>query len=91
MDSSLIIGMTLIVSFHVLESNPFAEARFLQSMILPSPALYAVLSEKGFIENPLTTKNHIDSFIIIDGQQRFTTLYILIKALADSAAEEADG
>lgn len=44
----------------------------------------------SFVYAPLTTKNHIDSFIIIDGQQRFTTLYILIKALADSASEEAD-
>lgn len=44
----------------------------------------------SFVYAPLTTKNHIDSFIIIDGQQRFTTLYILIKALADSATEEAD-
>ena len=38
----------------------------------------------SFVYAPLTTKNHIDYFIIVDGQQRFTTLYILIKALADS-------
>ena len=44
----------------------------------------------SFVYAPLATKNHIDSFIIIDGQQRFTTLYILLKALADSAEEEAD-
>ena len=44
----------------------------------------------SFVYAPLASKNHIDSFIIIDGQQRFTTLYILLKALADSAAEEAD-
>lgn len=44
----------------------------------------------SFVYAPLASKNHIDSFIIIDGQQRFTTLYILLKALADSAVEEAD-
>ena len=44
----------------------------------------------SFVYAPLPSKNHIDSFIIIDGQQRFTTLYILIKALADSASDEAD-
>lgn len=42
----------------------------------------------SFVYAPLSNKNHIDSYIIIDGQQRFTTLYILIKALADSAKEE---
>ena len=44
----------------------------------------------SFVYAPLPTKNHIDRYIIIDGQQRFTTLYILIKALADSATDEAD-
>lgn len=44
----------------------------------------------SFVYAPLSTKNHIDSYIIIDGQQRFTTLYILIKALADSTDEKAD-
>lgn len=44
----------------------------------------------SFVYAPFETKNHIDSFIIIDGQQRFTTLYILIKALADSAEDPAD-
>ena len=44
----------------------------------------------SFVYAPLTSRNHIDSYIIIDGQQRFTTLYILLKALADSAMEEAD-
>lgn len=44
----------------------------------------------SFVYAPLTTRNHIDSYIIIDGQQRFTTLYILLKALADSAEDEAD-
>ena len=44
----------------------------------------------SFVYAPLQSKNHIDYFIIIDGQQRFTTLYILLKALADSAKDEAD-
>lgn len=44
----------------------------------------------SFVYAPLASSNHIDSYIIIDGQQRFTTLYILIKALADSASDEAD-
>lgn len=42
----------------------------------------------SFVYAPLGSKKHIDSYIIIDGQQRFTTLYILIKALADSADDE---
>lgn len=44
----------------------------------------------SFVYAPLKSKNHIDYYIIIDGQQRFTTLYILIKALADSTEDEAD-
>lgn len=44
----------------------------------------------SFVYAPLDSKNHIDYFIIIDGQQRYTTLYILLKALADSAADEGD-
>ena len=44
----------------------------------------------SFVYAPLPTRKHIDRYIIIDGQQRFTTLYILIKALADSATDEAD-
>ena len=44
----------------------------------------------SFVYAPLPTKKHIDRFIIIDGQQRFTTLYILLKALADSATDEAE-
>lgn len=44
----------------------------------------------SFVYAPVPSKSHIDSFIIIDGQQRFTTLYILIKALADSAEDPAD-
>ncbi|MCD8069090.1 MAG: DUF262 domain-containing HNH endonuclease family protein [Lachnospiraceae bacterium] len=44
----------------------------------------------SFVYAPLKSKNHIDYFIIIDGQQRFTTLYILLKALADCAEDEAD-
>ena len=44
----------------------------------------------SFVYAPLKSKNHIDHFIIIDGQQRFTTLYILLKALADCAKEESE-
>ncbi len=44
----------------------------------------------SFVYAPLDSRNHIDYFIIIDGQQRYTTLYILLKALADSAADEGD-
>lgn len=44
----------------------------------------------SFVYAPLGSKKHIDSYIIIDGQQRFTTLYILIKALADSADDDRD-
>ncbi len=39
---------------------------------------------------PLKTENKIDTFIIIDGQQRLTTIYILIKALIDMAESERD-
>ena len=35
-------------------------------------------------------EKHIDYFIIIDRQQRFTTLYILLKALADCAKDESE-
>lgn len=44
----------------------------------------------SFVYAPLKSKNHIDYFIIIDGQQRFTTLYILIKALADCAKDPSE-
>lgn len=44
----------------------------------------------SFVYAPLKSKNHIDYYIIIDGQQRFTTLYILIKALADSTNDESE-
>lgn len=44
----------------------------------------------SFVYAPLPSKNHIDPFIIIDGQQRFTTIYILLKALADCADDPAD-
>ena len=44
----------------------------------------------AFVYAQLPTKKHIDRYIIIDGQQRLTSLYILIKALADSAADEAE-
>ena len=44
----------------------------------------------SFVYAPLQSKNHIDYYIIIDGQQRFTTLYILLKALSDSAKDVAE-
>ena len=44
----------------------------------------------SFVYAPLPSKHHIDYYIIIDGQQRFTTIYILLKALADSAKEESE-
>ena len=44
----------------------------------------------SFVYAPLESKNHIDYYIIIDGQQRFTTLYILLKALADSTSDKSD-
>ena len=44
----------------------------------------------SFVYAPLKPKNHINYFMIIDGQQRFTTIYILLKALADCAEDEAE-
>lgn len=44
----------------------------------------------SFVYSPLKSKNHIDYFIIIDGQQRFTTLYILLKALVDSTEDKSE-
>ena len=38
----------------------------------------------------LESKNKIDSYVIIDGQQRLTTIYLLIKALIDCAEDEND-
>ena len=38
----------------------------------------------------LETKNKIDYYVIIDGQQRLTTIYLLIKALIDCAEDEND-
>ena len=38
----------------------------------------------------LKTENKIDHYIIIDGQQRLTTVYILLKALIDVAETEAE-
>ena len=38
----------------------------------------------------LKTENKIDYYVIIDGQQRLTTIYILIKALIDTADSESD-
>lgn len=39
---------------------------------------------------PLKTEKKIEYFIVIDGQQRLTTIYILIKALIDSAETEKE-
>lgn len=38
----------------------------------------------------LKTENKIDYYVIIDGQQRLTTIYILLKALIDVAGTEAE-
>lgn len=38
----------------------------------------------------LKTENKIDYYVIIDGQQRLTTIYILIKALIDVAETDAE-
>lgn len=37
---------------------------------------------------PLNSKHGIDYYVIVDGQQRLTTVYLLIKALIDSAETE---
>ncbi len=39
---------------------------------------------------PLKTENKINHYVVIDGQQRLTTIYILIKALSDMAETEAE-
>lgn len=39
---------------------------------------------------PLSSKHNIDYFVIVDGQQRLTTVYLLIKALIDSAETEIE-
>jgi len=39
---------------------------------------------------PLDTDKKIESFVIIDGQQRLTTLYLLLKALIDCAQTEKE-
>ena len=44
----------------------------------------------SFVYAPMHSRNHIDYFIIIDGQQRFTSLYILIKALVDSTEDKSE-
>lgn len=38
----------------------------------------------------LKTENKIDHYVIIDGQQRLTTIYILLKALIDVSDSESD-
>lgn len=35
-------------------------------------------------------ENNINHYIVIDGQQRMTTVYLLLKALMDSAVEESE-
>ncbi len=44
----------------------------------------------SIVFQPLTPVRGIDQNIIIDGQQRLTTIYILLKALLDCALTEAD-
>ena len=44
----------------------------------------------SFVYAPLGSKKHIDSFIFIDGLLCFSSLYILIKALADSSDDDID-
>lgn len=39
---------------------------------------------------PLKSEKKIDYYVVIDGQQRLTTIYILIKALIDKAAIEEE-
>ena len=39
---------------------------------------------------PLKTEHNIQYFVIVDGQQRMTTIYILLKALIDSAESERE-
>ena len=39
---------------------------------------------------PLKTEHNIQYFVIVDGQQRLTTIYILLKALIDSAETERE-
>lgn len=38
----------------------------------------------------LESQNKIDAYVIIDGQQRLTTIYLLIKALIDSTDDERE-
>lgn len=38
----------------------------------------------------LKTENKIDYYVIIDGQQRLTTIYILLKALSNAAGTDAE-
>lgn len=38
----------------------------------------------------LKTENKIDYYVIIDGQQRLTTIYLLLKALIDVSETEAE-
>ena len=42
------------------------------------------------VQVSLEEKNGIKRYLIIDGQQRFTTLFLLIKALRDSTVKESE-
>ena len=63
---------------------------FLKILFWPFRRTGCIFAGHLFVYAPLKSKNHIDYFIIIDGQQRFTTFYILLKALADCTQEESD-
>lgn len=44
----------------------------------------------SIVYSNINLNQKIDSYIIVDGQQRITTIYILLKALLDSATEEIE-
>ena len=44
----------------------------------------------AIVFKPLTPHKGIANHVVIDGQQRLTTIYILLKALADTAQNEAE-
>ena len=55
--------------------------------------LYAGKNEKThfvgtIVYAPMGEENNIKKYVIIDGQQRFTTIYILLKALYDSVSDQ---
>lgn len=54
--------------------------------------LYAGKNQKthfigSIVYAPIGEKNNIKNYVIIDGQQRFTTIYILLKALYDTTSD----